>query len=172
MKRLHLRSPQAFPEIDLRAVWRKVLNVKVPIETLETLVIRTEAIWHPSTPMPGAFERVRDLHERGIRLGILSNAQCNTPHELGELMACFDPNLTILSYLHGCAKPDPTIFKVLIDRLRQRGLSPNRCWLVGHAPIAAISAARAHGLQTALFTGHPSSLRPGWSLPTHRFAHW
>ena len=42
---------------------------------------------------------------------------------LGGISDLFAPELTILSYQHGAAKPCPTLFQILTDRLAGRGIT-------------------------------------------------
>ena len=105
-------------------------------------------------------------------LGLLSNAQCNTLDSLGALAGCFEPDLTVLSYRYGMAKPSPEIFALLCERLRVRGIAPAETLLVGNDPLQDIAPAAAAGLRTALFTGHPASLRPGTCGPDFVIGDW
>lgn len=172
VRRLHASSPWEFPEVDLRKVWKKVLKTRASPSELEELVVETERIWHPVEPMPGAFAVVRALAEKGHLLGLISNAQCNTPHELEPILDCFQPELTIFSYRHGHAKPGNELFQVLTDAMAAKQLATSTSWLIGNDPIQDIAAAKQHGFRTAWFSGEPSSLRPGWAIPTCRFGRW
>jgi putative hydrolase of the HAD superfamily len=84
----------------------------------------------------------------------------------------FAPELTILSYQHGLAKPSPELFQILSDRLAGRGITPAETLFIGNDPLQDIIPAAAAGFRTALFTGHSESLRPGECHPDHRFTSW
>jgi FMN phosphatase YigB (HAD superfamily) len=132
-----------------------------------------ERAWHPATPMPGTGEIIHNLHAAGIPLGLLSNAQCDTLHALGSSISnCIATDLTVLSYQHGMAKPSPGLFAVLLEELAARGISPSETLLVGNDPLRDIVPAAAAGFRTALFTGHPDSLRPGDCVPDLVFEDW
>lgn len=160
MLRQHASSSARYPEVDLRELWREILQLDSATE-LSPLVESIEANWHPSQLMPGAEALVEYLAESGVALGLLSNAQCNTLPSLGKIADHFAPDLTVLSYQEGIAKPAPELFQKLATRLASRGIAPHETLFVGNDPLHDILPASAAGFQTALFTGHPLSLRPG-----------
>jgi FMN phosphatase YigB (HAD superfamily)/glycosyltransferase involved in cell wall biosynthesis len=171
VRRHHAESTEPFPEIDLRQLWREVLSLPANTDTTG-LVIATESAWHPASWIPGAAETIRRLAAAGIPLGLLSNAQCNTLTSLGDNAHSFSPSLTILSYQHLMAKPSPALFELLVNRLAQRGISPSETLYIGNDPRHDIIPANASGFKTALFTGHPDSLRPGICLPDYEIRSW
>jgi len=169
--RHHAAAGVPFPEIDLRVLWRDVLSLE-PGTDITDLVRETEAAWHPARPMPGAERFIQQLARSGMSLGLLSNAQCNTLPSLGGISDLFAPELTILSYQQGIAKPSPELFQILTDRLAGRGITPGESLFIGNDPLHDIAAAAAQGFKTALFTGHSDSLRPGDCKPDITFTRW
>lgn len=169
--RHHAAAAVPFPEIDLRVLWREVLSLEPGSDTT-ALVEAIESAWHPSQPMPGAAAFIQRLARSGISLGLLSNAQCNTLPALGELKELFAPELNILSYHHGIAKPAPALFDMLRDRLAGRGIPPAETLVIGNDPLHDIVPAAAAGFKTALFTGHPASFRPGVCFPDYELRTW
>lgn len=169
--RHHAVAGHAFPEIDLRDLWREVLTVEESVDVTE-LVQAIEDAWHPARPMPGAENFVSRLSRLGVSLGVLSNAQCNTLPSLGPVSDLFAPELTLLSYQHGIAKPSPELFQMLADRLAGRGIAPQETLFIGNDPVHDILPAAAAGFRTALFTGHPASHRPGDCEPDITFSRW
>jgi FMN phosphatase YigB (HAD superfamily)/glycosyltransferase involved in cell wall biosynthesis len=169
--RHHAAAGVPFPEVDLRVLWREILSLEPGTDTTE-LVTVIEAAWHPVTPMPGAQSVIQRLSRSGISLGLLSNAQCNTLASLGCVADLFAPELTLLSFQHGIAKPDPALFEMLADRLAGRGIAPSETLYVGNDPSHDIIPAAAAGFKTALFAGHPDSLRPGECAPDFTFHKW
>ncbi len=176
--RHHAARGVPFPEIDLRVLWREILAIE-PGTDLAPLVAALEAHWHPATLMPGAAETIQALARSGISLGILSNAQCHSLATLGDLSDLFAPELTLLSYQHGVAKPAPALFQILADRLAGRGITPAETLYIGNDPLHDILPAAAAGFRTALFTDHspsPSECSPdfliaswqAWRIPTYR----
>jgi FMN phosphatase YigB (HAD superfamily)/glycosyltransferase involved in cell wall biosynthesis len=169
--RHHTAAGVEFPEIDLRVLWREILDLPQGTDTT-TLVEALEAAWHPARPMPGAEQAIGILSRSGLSLGLLSNAQSNTLAALGGISDLFAPELTILSYQHGVAKPSPALFQILTDRLAGRGITPDETLFVGNDPLHDILPAAAAGFQTALFTGHPDSHRPGECAPDLVITKW
>jgi putative hydrolase of the HAD superfamily len=169
--RHHLAAAVAFPEMDLRVLWRGILDLPSDIDITE-MVQELEQAWHPTRPMPGAEQAIQALARSGISLGLLSNAQCNTLSALGDVSFLFAPELTVLSYQHGIAKPAPELFQMLTDRLAGRGIAPEETLFVGNDPLHDILPAAAAGFQTALFTGHADSLRDGECSPDFQFDRW
>lgn len=169
--RHHAAAEAPYPEIDLRVLWREILSLE-PDAEVTPLVDALEAAWHPARPMPGAEKLIRQLARSGVSLGLLSNAQCNTLRSLGGISDLFAPELTILSYQHGIAKPSPALFEMLAARLAGRGIAPEETLFIGNDPLQDIAPAAAHGFRTALFTGHPDSLRPGECAPDLEIRKW
>lgn len=169
--RHHATAGVGFPEVDVRVLWREILDLPPGTDTT-ALVEALEAAWHPTRPMPGAEQIIGNLARSGISLGMISNAQSNTLASLGGIADLFAPELTILSYQHGVAKPAPVLFELLADRLAGRGITAAETLVVGNDPLHDILPAAAAGFQTALFTGHPDSLRPGDCTPDLVITKW
>jgi FMN phosphatase YigB (HAD superfamily)/glycosyltransferase involved in cell wall biosynthesis len=169
--RHHAASEAKFPEVDLRELWREILQLDSDTN-LNSLVQEIEANWHPSQLMPGAEALIHHLAESGFALGLLSNAQCNTLPALGEISGLFDPNLTLLSYQHGIAKPAPELFQKLAVTLADRGIAAEETLFIGNDPRQDIFPAQALGFKTAMFLGHPDSLRSGECLPDYAIHHF
>lgn len=167
----HAAAGVPFPEIDLRILWREILAIESGTD-ITPLVLKIEAAWHPAQPMPGAESFIQRLARLGISLGLLSNAQCNTLPALGPVADLFAPELCILSYQHRIAKPSPELFRILTDRLAGRNISPAETLFIGNDPLQDIKPAAAAGFKTALFTGHPDSLRPGECTSDFTFGSW
>jgi FMN phosphatase YigB (HAD superfamily) len=104
----------------------------------------------------GAMDILRRLHERGVLLGIASNAQAYTlrelkrefrPHGLafGKL---FRRDLVFWSFENGFSKPDPHVFRILTARLAARGLCPDETLMVGDRTDKDILPAAVQGWHT------------------------
>jgi FMN phosphatase YigB (HAD superfamily) len=170
-RRHHASAQVRYPEVDLRNLWRELLALPADADTTQ-LVIEIESAWHPARLMPGVKETLHHFAANGITLGLLSNAQCDTLPSLGGCAALFPPDLAILSYQQGIAKPSPELFDLLATRLAQRGISPAESLYIGNDPLHDIEPAAARGFRTALFTGDPDSRRDGFCFPDYEISDW
>lgn len=104
---------------------------------------------HSLTGMvPGTSAVVAELQQAGVRLLGLTNWSAETfPHarERFGLLRRFESIL--VSGAEGLAKPDPAIFRLLLNR---HGLEPAGCVFVDDSP-ANVSAAAALGITALLF---------------------
>jgi epoxide hydrolase-like predicted phosphatase len=109
-----------------------------------------------SWPWPGLLRRHRRIYdlasrlrEHGIRTGILSNVWLPIARSLAQAGAYdgFDP--LVLSCEAGCAKPDPTIYHLALERL---GLAAGDVLFVDDQPRHLVAAAEV-GMRTLLATG-------------------
>lgn len=139
----------AHPEIRIEEVWRKL----APGAPARDIALYFERQANPKQPMPGARETLLALKERGLRQGIISNAQFYTRIELSELLGddFFDPSLIFLSCDIGVAKPDPTAFRRAAEVLARDGITPAECLVVGDSPANDIAPAREAGFRAVLF---------------------
>lgn len=151
-------STAAFPEVDLRALWADVLQRDID----EPLFIALEDIRQPVVLMPQAREALEAISF--LPLGLISNAQANTIPVLERLTGLCDPfapDLCMLSYLHGEAKPSDALFKSLIAALTVRGMEPSEAVIIGNDPYHDIAPAKDHGFRSILAMADHASLRPG-----------
>ncbi|WP_157784234.1 HAD family hydrolase [Treponema primitia] len=167
--RLHreLGEKTDYPELRVEEIWAEFLNRygETPTMSVQELALRYELAVNPAYPMPGARDIIGTLKHRGIRLGLISNAQFFTPllfeaffnappKDLG-----FDPELLIYSFELGEAKPSPNLFSPAVLRLKSLGLEPENALYIGNDMLNDISAAARAGFKTALFAGDYRSLR-------------
>ncbi len=117
------------------------------------------------------FDVLNTLKQRGLRHGIISNAQFYTPIELSQLLrdesACavctyeslFDPLFVFFSFDLGVAKPDLTPFRRAVEALTRENIMPDDCVFVGNSPVNDIAPAQRVGFKTVLFApeGVPES---------------
>ena len=95
----------------------------------------------------GAFDDVRpvleDLRARGTELGVISNFEPWLEELLLRLdLTRFFP-VRVISGLEGVEKPDPTIFRLALDRA---GLAPEETVYVGDVPDFDVEPAAALGM--------------------------
>ncbi|MFG2543596.1 HAD family hydrolase [Streptomyces sp. NPDC048594] len=113
-------------------------------------------------PWPGLLrrhQRIYDLafrlRKHGIRTGILSNVWLPIARSLARAGSYdgFDP--LVLSCEAGCAKPDPAIYHLALERL---GLAAGDVLFVDDQP-RHLAAAAGVGMQTLLATGEAQVVR-------------
>ena len=121
---------------------------------------------NPTWPVPGLQETLKQIQEKQLKLGIVSNAQFFTPllfeaylgSSLDELG--FEEEMMIWSYMLRVAKPSTAIYTPLVFNLKQHyGIEPGEVLYVGNDMLNDIYPAHALGMRTALFAGDQRSLR-------------
>lgn len=166
----------AYPEVDILDIWSRVLRrlkkegriswAPDGKEALRWLAARHELRGNPVWRMPFADVALNEFARRGIVMGIVSNAQFYTPlvlchlfdrATLGEIG--FQEDLCVFSYLHGIAKPDTTLFALVLERLRRRGIEPEQTLYMGNDVRNDIQPAARLKIRTALFAGDFHGLR-------------
>lgn len=156
-----------FPEVEISRVWKNVIGKCIALEILEPdddaqkilrLAVEYDGRINPVWRMPGAVETIETLRARGLRLGIVSNAQFYTPLVLEALFGKtieamgFDPALCVWSYQTLRAKPDVELFQNLKTDL-------SKALYVGNDMLNDIWTAAESGCRTVLFAGDKRSLR-------------
>ncbi len=132
------------------------VNVIRIIDTLHTAVLAT-------------VERNRPMLERlsaRYRLGVVSNFTGNLEPCLVELGIRPLFHALADSTLVGATKPDPAIFRVVLDEL---DVSAEATWMVGDNPDADIRPATALGMRTIWLAPESRPMPPGL-MPTKRVA--
>ena len=173
----HSRSRQdgiEFPEVDIVAVWHTTLQALrrrgqlagvVEEVDIAALSLRYELATNPVWPMPGVAECLTELANRGISLGLISNAQWFTPLLFPALLGAdlvalgIGTEMQFWSWRTGWAKPGEHLFRLAADALCQRGIQPDRVLHVGNDMLNDILPAATVGFRTALFAGDRRSLR-------------
>lgn len=171
-------SDRPYPEVDILEVCRKTL-AKAREDGLilynngidcKKVVFMFELLSNPVAAMPGLGKTIYSLHEQGVPLGIVSNAQFYTPSILNYFLngtfktnsdvPPFDPEISVFSYRELRGKPDPRLFNLLVPVLDKKyGLQPQQVLYVGNDMLKDVYAAARVGFKTALFAGDKRSLR-------------
>lgn len=150
----HQQSSEEHPEVDIREIWRRIFP---RLDDPEPFALAAENAVHPVAAIPGAEETLLKLDRRGLKLGIISNAQAYTrkllKRHLPEAWNCFDSGLLFFSYEHRISKPDSHLFRLAIDRLARDGIHPGEVLMVGDSETNDIGPARSLGLTTHLVRG-------------------
>lgn len=142
---LNARLDAGTPFVDVRAD----LAARTPhhVATLETY-------WQSfarslTGSIPGTAELVAELHGLGVRMLGLTNWSAETYHHaatVAPVVKLLDD--VVVSGHEGLAKPDPAIFRLLIER---HSLAPSGTLFVDDSP-ANVDAARSVGLLAHRFT--------------------
>jgi putative hydrolase of the HAD superfamily len=161
-----------FPEIDIIEVWDEALalwtrQAWIPATVVDpaVLAVEFEVRANPVWPMPGMVSTLAGLRKTGKSLGIISNAQFYTLEVFPALVEQtidglgFEPDLQFYSYCYGQAKPGQAMYRLAVDSLSKRGISPERVLYVGNDMRNDIAPAARCGFRTALFAGDARSLR-------------
>ena len=115
--------------------------------------------------MPAAADVLAELLQRGLVLGIVSNAQYFTQFLFDALLNSslaelgFSSSLLYFSYAHGQAKPGQYLFDLARDQLRDQQIEAHQAVYVGNDMLNDVQGASGAGFRTALFAGDRRSLR-------------
>jgi putative hydrolase of the HAD superfamily len=160
------RGETAYPELRVEELWERFLARRGgPRDRARELALRYELAVNPAWPMPAAAETLARLRDRGLILGLISNAQFFTPLLFEAFFGAppealgFDSGLLAYSFELGEAKPSPKLFAPAARRLAALGLKPENALYVGNDMLNDIFAAVRAGFRTALFAGDRRSLR-------------
>lgn len=165
-----------FPEVEISKVWKKIIDSMQSTETLKSsqtdfdqirrLAVEYECRVNPVFPMPESLETIEQLKNKGLALGIVSNAQFYTPLLFNaffekDIPSCgFTPECCIWSYKELKAKPSATLFPKVEKFLQlQHNISLKETVYVGNDMLNDIFCAKQAGCQTVLFAGDQRSLR-------------
>ena len=117
-----------------------------------------------------AFNVLKNLKNRELALGLVSNAQFYTPINLeielkklskGKLglYEMFDKDLISFSYKVGRSKPGKEIFKKVLNNLRRKEINKNQVIFIGNDMIKDIKLANDIGFKTVLFARDKNTLK-------------
>ena len=166
-----------FPEVNIIEIWERVVHcamnqhlVKADgYDKIKCLTFVFEVLSNKVYPMPGMKEILSAMNDKGIAVGIVSNAQFYTPiimnyflyHKNGnDSIEGIDPHLQIFSYKEKAAKPETLLFHRVLQRLESKhNIKPHECLFVGNDMYKDIWPAQQMGIKTALFAGDKRSLR-------------
>jgi putative hydrolase of the HAD superfamily len=116
----------------------------------------TEENWVLFDEVPDALQSFRD---RGLKLGVLSNAPSNLLDFLERLGISQTVDFTVVSGIEGMKKPDRRIFEVALERAQAR---PEETLHVGDMYIEDVLGGRNAGLHTLLVERGERSLFPSF----------
>jgi len=163
-----------WPEVEIRDVWRTVLDrlaadglvgAAAAADCVEPLAVEYECRVNPTWPMPDVVATLKLLRTRGVRLGIVSNAQFYTPLLFEALLdgapeaLGFAPALCSWSYRVGAGKPSLRMFEAPLRVLAADGIMAGETLYVGNDMRNDVWTAARAGCRTALYAGDRRSLR-------------
>ncbi len=166
-----------FPEVNWPTVMNRALPEldALPRANVDSFLFNHAQLFRSLRVMPGCATVLRECIERGILLGIASNAQAYTPKELelalnevGLDLSIFQPDLMFWSFEHGFSKPNPHVFEILRARLQNRCLRESETLIIGDREDNDILPARATGWRTWQFSDERNGLDQGnWKSLAH-----
>jgi putative hydrolase of the HAD superfamily len=147
-------------ELDQRQLWdgyfgRMLADIGAPEEAVPGLL---EALWRThrdrglwTRPIEGVLPVLERLRGAGRRMAVVSNAEGTVERDLRDVG--FGPffETVVDSHLVGVAKPDPRIFRIVLEQL---GADPSEALYVGDVPAYDLAGARAAGLPCVLIDPH------------------
>jgi len=162
-----------YPEVEIRQIWRNILARLLDRDAaaldqglVERVAIEYECRVNPVWPMPGLAQTLSGLRDRGLVLGIISNAQFYTPLLFNAFLdqsmedLGFDLQASAFSFRLLEAKPSTRIYEESLAGLRlHKGIEPDQVLYVGNDMRNDIWPAQRCGCRTALFAGDERSLR-------------
>jgi putative hydrolase of the HAD superfamily len=153
-----------FPEVQIDRIWMNVLGIE-DRDTAREFAAEYEMAVNPAYPMPHLKETLQACVDKGIVLGIISNAQFYTNY-LFELFLDsdpqgigFDPDLVLMSYEYEYAKPSTFLFNKALKILEEKNIPASSTVYIGNDMLKDIFPSQKLGFQTALFAGDKRSLR-------------
>ncbi len=153
-----------FPEVRIDRIWMNVLGIE-DRDTAREFAAEYEMVVNPVYPMPHLKETLQACVDKGIVLGIISNAQFYTNY-LFELFLDsdpqgigFDPDLVLMSYEYEYAKPSAFLFNKALKILEEKNIPVRSTVYIGNDMLKDIFPSQKLGFQTALFAGDKRSLR-------------
>jgi phosphoglycolate phosphatase-like HAD superfamily hydrolase len=164
----HAESSSNYPEVDILEIWKRVLAKLSIVATdmeIKRLAVEFEVRANPIGPMSGLAETLGGLHDAGLQLGVISNAQFFTPIAIaamsGKLLEAwgFEAPHCHWSYCWGEAKPGRFLYEKCIETFAKEGVAPQEVLYVGNDLRNDVLPAQAVGMRTALFAGDARSLR-------------
>lgn len=138
-----------------RAVWTRLIAEAGPFapDLVDAVyaALTDPAAW---TPYPDTAVVLKALHDRGVRIGVLSNIGWDIRPALADAGVLDLLDAVVLSCEHGLEKPDPALFALACQEM---GAAPGRVLYVGDDPVKDGAAVRV-GLPVYLL---PAERAPG-----------
>ncbi|GGP55614.1 HAD family hydrolase [Saccharothrix coeruleofusca] len=124
-----------------RAVWTRLIAESGPFapDVVDAVyaALTDPAAW---TPYPDTAVVLKALHDRGVRIGVLSNIGWDIRPALADAGVLDLLDAVVLSCEHGLEKPDPALFALACQEM---GTPPGRTLYIGDDPVKDGAAVRA-----------------------------
>ena len=96
-----------------------------------------------------SIKLLQSLHDRGLLIGLITNTFSDERDLIRECPLFPFFYVALISYEQGLSKPDPEIYKRMIDKL---GVKPEECLYVGDGGSRELYGARAAGMNAVQCT--------------------
>jgi HAD superfamily hydrolase (TIGR01509 family) len=144
--------PGAVEEIEYPGLIRELLagfDIELTRDELGRFLEAEHEAWSPARELGDSTHALLEsLRGRGLKLGLVSNA-FDPPEllhrDLGRMGLAERLDVAVFSSEVGRRKPDPLIFRTVLDRL---GVEPDRALFVGDSLEADIAGAAGLGMRT------------------------
>jgi FMN phosphatase YigB (HAD superfamily) len=173
---------EKYPEVLAEKLWESILKKLLQNEysfdagffgSLNDFSRKVAFFFHASlqgtTCYPGAAKALAHVKKAGLTQGLLADGQCFTPVQLDKglkgqaasasLAEQIPLQLRVLSCDLRARKPSERLFREMLNRLRDAGVSPDQALHVGNSVERDVAPARKLGMKTALFAGDRHSLQ-------------
>jgi putative hydrolase of the HAD superfamily len=101
-------------------------------------------------PRPEAVPVIRELRDRGLRIGLVSDCTSELPGAWPRLQVAPLVDAPVFSCVEGTRKPDPRLFLAAADRL---GTDPAGCLYVGDGGGRELTGSSGVGMHAVLLAG-------------------
>jgi putative hydrolase of the HAD superfamily len=126
-------------------------------DILQLRRLRLDYMRQALQPRPEVTETLRELRQRGLRLGLITACSGDVPLVWSETPFAGLFDTTVFSCAVGFCKPDPRIYKRALDDL---GVSPSICLYIGDGGHDELAGATRVGMTAALLQRRNESTRP------------
>jgi putative hydrolase of the HAD superfamily len=168
------QAEETMVELNEEQFWTQWMLPDWPVEKVCALAHPLNLKWRDATGtrqvLPETRHVIRELHQRGYRLGLVSNtiSKSEVPKAMEEIGISEYFTSVFLSTVFGKRKPDPAILLAAAAELK---VPPAQCAYIGNRPDRDLAAARKAGFGKAIIiSGARTHLSPSAEglTPDHR----
>ncbi|MBU4283844.1 MAG: HAD hydrolase-like protein [Nanoarchaeota archaeon] len=169
------------PEVKIEKIWAMILkkiDYRFDKNFLFKIAYEHNCMTGKRALYPNVILTLKKLKEKGLKLGIVSNAQFYTEMDMNSLLSkdldikslydLFDKNLVFMSYKLGYSKPNPKAFIILKEKLKKIGIKPNETLYIGNDMIKDVLTAKKQSFKTCLFvnieTKYAIAVKPDYKI--------